>query len=264
MREHNQEKQLWKYVNEERVSRGLAPLAYCDHLAKVAFKHTMEQADQNAIYHNSPITGSLEDRLNADCVLYLNAAENVSRTSTLISAHQGYMRSPGHRKNILSPSYTHVGMGVMRNHTGALFTTQVFSKPIEAVRGEITPYSLYAKLNDLRKQKGLPATAYIAMPALNNFVSFLKTKPMDYVHQMPRQPFQRVIENDLAKHTYSKFMAFQYATYDDDIFKETKSATAINLSGFGCGVCKSPKGFYWIYAVFLEKEKSRFSFFPQL
>ena len=37
----------------------------------------------------------------------------------------GWMNSPGHRKNILSPEYTHLGIGVITNNQ-EVKATQVF------------------------------------------------------------------------------------------------------------------------------------------
>ena len=37
----------------------------------------------------------------------------------------GWMNSPGHRKNILSPGYTHLGVGVITNNQ-EIKATQVF------------------------------------------------------------------------------------------------------------------------------------------
>ena len=41
------------------------------------------------------------------------AGENIAYASTLELAHNGLMRSPGHRANILSDDFKRIGIGVM-------------------------------------------------------------------------------------------------------------------------------------------------------
>ena len=42
------------------------------------------------------------------------------------SAHQGLMNSPGHRANILNPSFTEIGIGIRRKGNGQYYITQMF------------------------------------------------------------------------------------------------------------------------------------------
>ena len=37
------------------------------------------------------------------------------------SAHNGFMNSEGHRKNILTPGFTHVGVGISGNYYTEMF-----------------------------------------------------------------------------------------------------------------------------------------------
>jgi uncharacterized protein YkwD len=37
-----------------------------------------------------------------------------------------WMESPGHRENILDPSYTHIGVGIARTGSGRVYGTQNF------------------------------------------------------------------------------------------------------------------------------------------
>jgi len=42
-----------------------------------------------------------------------------------------WMNSPGHRSNILSPSYAEIGAGVAKDSYGRLYWTQMFIKPLK-------------------------------------------------------------------------------------------------------------------------------------
>jgi uncharacterized protein YkwD len=39
------------------------------------------------------------------------------------------LQSPGHRSNLLSASYTEIGVGIAASNGGGLFYTQVFARP---------------------------------------------------------------------------------------------------------------------------------------
>ncbi|MBR4741685.1 MAG: hypothetical protein IK079_02140 [Desulfovibrio sp.] len=56
-------------------------------------------------------------------------AENIAfGQSTAAEVMNSWLHSPGHRANILNESYTHIGIGVTRNHKGQLVWTQIFAR----------------------------------------------------------------------------------------------------------------------------------------
>jgi uncharacterized protein YkwD len=58
------------------------------------------------------------------------AAENVGRSGngrTLGSLHDAFMRSSGHRSNILNSGWTNVGIGVAKDRHGEYFVVQAFA-----------------------------------------------------------------------------------------------------------------------------------------
>jgi len=42
----------------------------------------------------------------------------------------GWMNSPGHRSNILNPTYTELGVGLAKDSAGRCYWTQMFIKPL--------------------------------------------------------------------------------------------------------------------------------------
>ena len=61
---------------------------------------------------------------------YVQAGENIAGNQTVPKAHDALMNSPGHRKNILSTEYTHIGIGIQKGgQYGNMFTQQFISKP---------------------------------------------------------------------------------------------------------------------------------------
>ncbi|MBQ3076024.1 MAG: CAP domain-containing protein, partial [Clostridia bacterium] len=96
------------YVNGLRAINGMAPLKWSDQAAKVSREYSQRMADENFFYHDN-LYGS---RLNAAGVVWKSCGENVSQGYT--SAYfvcDAYYNCADHRNNILSSSFTHVGMG---------------------------------------------------------------------------------------------------------------------------------------------------------
>ncbi|HSA54929.1 MAG TPA: CAP domain-containing protein [Gemmatimonadaceae bacterium] len=74
---------------------------------------------------------ALEDRMAAAGYDWSAVAENVAidyRDAAGVVA--GWMRSPGHRANILSTTYTEMGAGYATDSRGHRFFAQVFARPV--------------------------------------------------------------------------------------------------------------------------------------
>ena len=50
-------------------------------------------------------------------------------------AHVGWMESDGHRRNILTPEYTAIGIGVVCRNDGRIWATQMFGMPPDVYPG---------------------------------------------------------------------------------------------------------------------------------
>jgi uncharacterized protein YkwD len=76
--------------------------------------------------HITPDGKSPFDRMRSAGVRYLSAGENLALGQTLNICHNGLMHSPGHRANILDPSYGRVGIGILDGGMHGLMVTQNF------------------------------------------------------------------------------------------------------------------------------------------
>lgn len=123
------EQQLVDLVNEERTSRGLAPLRIDARVVPVARAHSDEMFRLRYFSHNSPVTGSPFDRLAAAGITYRRAGENLAYAQSVSVAHRGLMDSPGHRENILRPEITHIGIGAISAGPYGRMFTQLFLTP---------------------------------------------------------------------------------------------------------------------------------------
>ncbi|HWP20561.1 MAG TPA: CvpA family protein [Burkholderiaceae bacterium] len=120
------EAQMLVMVNEERRAQGLRPLQADPQLTEVARRHARDMFARGYFSHVSPEGKTPFDRLREDGVRYLAAGENLALARTLTTAHTGLMNSPGHRENILRPTFGRLGVGVLDGGRHGLIVTQNF------------------------------------------------------------------------------------------------------------------------------------------
>ncbi|MFM1655740.1 CAP domain-containing protein [Brevibacillus sp. B_LB10_24] len=69
------------------------------------------------------------DRMKKDGIIYKQASENIAAGQTsAIFAHESWMNSAGHRKNILG-DYSRLGVGMSFGGTYSTYYTQNFYQP---------------------------------------------------------------------------------------------------------------------------------------
>ncbi|MGI6697418.1 MAG: CAP domain-containing protein [Clostridia bacterium] len=118
------EQKLINLINSERTKAGLKPLAIDYNLCKVARIKSEDMRANNYFSHSSPTYGSPFQMMKDFGITYRSAAENIARTYSVDSAHTGFMNSEGHRKNILTPGFTHVGVGISGNYYTEMFISK--------------------------------------------------------------------------------------------------------------------------------------------
>ena len=57
------------------------------------------------------------------------SGENIAFDQSVEGAHQAFMDSPGHRRNVLDGDFTHVGIGIITDGRGSMYVTQHFMRP---------------------------------------------------------------------------------------------------------------------------------------
>jgi uncharacterized protein YkwD len=124
------EQNVFAPVNRERVAAHLAPLVWDEAIAQVARNHSRNMQDRAFFSHVDPKTGDAADRLTQAGVHWEACAENIyqeqGHRDPVEGAVAAWLRSPGHRINLLSPEYTHTGIGVALAPGGQYTITQVF------------------------------------------------------------------------------------------------------------------------------------------
>jgi uncharacterized YkwD family protein len=90
----------------------------------VAQKKSVDMAQNNYFSHTSPTYGSPFDMMRDFGVTYRTAGENIAQGQrTPQEVVNAWMNSAGHRQNILSTNFTHIGVGYEKsgNHWTQMF-----------------------------------------------------------------------------------------------------------------------------------------------
>lgn len=150
------EKRIHEVVNEERRKYGLAPLKWDEKLARIARKHSQDMAINNYFdhinlrgedpterglkvghrcyknygsYYTEGIAENIFQNNLYDSIIYINwipiyhykSLEEIAKSTV-----EGWMKSPGHRSNILNKNYDREGIGVAISDDGKVYITQDF------------------------------------------------------------------------------------------------------------------------------------------
>ncbi len=124
------EDEVVRLVNIERSKQGLPALKSHWELARCARYKSQDMINKNYFSHTSPTYGSPFDMMESFGLRFSAAGENIAygqRTPQEVVT--AWMNSPGHRANIMSKAYTHIGVGAAKKSNGTLYWTQMFMKP---------------------------------------------------------------------------------------------------------------------------------------
>lgn len=123
------EQQVISLTNKERVKNGLSPLKANWQLSRVARYKSKDLRDKNYFGHTSPTYGSPFKMMKSFGISYNAAAENIAAgQKTPEQVVSAWMNSSGHRKNILDPSMTEIGVGYAKGGKKGYYWTQMFIK----------------------------------------------------------------------------------------------------------------------------------------
>jgi uncharacterized protein YkwD len=120
-----------RLTNVERVAAGLPEFAANDGLSIAAATHAMDQrnvpCDIEYLSHTGSDGSNAADRILRAGLSISRWAENVACAHpSAASVVRAWMKSPGHRANILNPKLTHMGAAVSESDTGQKYWVQVF------------------------------------------------------------------------------------------------------------------------------------------
>ncbi|MFI9310830.1 CAP domain-containing protein [Streptomyces triculaminicus] len=114
-------------TNAERAAAGLPPLAADPRLAAAARDHSTDMVRRDFYSHTTPEGREPWDRARAAGAAHRAIGENIAcGQRTPAEVVRGWMNSPGHRANILTPGFSHLGVGYAPGGRAGTYWTQLF------------------------------------------------------------------------------------------------------------------------------------------
>lgn len=117
------DQQLRQQANSARKAHDAKPLRFGRCLDRYAQRQANLMAKQRRMFHQNlqPVLKRCKAR---------TVGENVAHGYPSAKANtRAWMKSPGHRHNLLSRKFTRLGIGVAKDKRGHTYTVQVFGRP---------------------------------------------------------------------------------------------------------------------------------------
>lgn len=121
-----QEENAFLLLNQDRSANGMPALALDPVLCELARLKSRDMHEKNYFAHTSPTYGSASQMLKTFGYSFNAVGENIAHHATVEKSQAAFMSSSGHRRNILSASWTKVGIGVWTDSQGFVYVTQLF------------------------------------------------------------------------------------------------------------------------------------------
>jgi hypothetical protein len=118
-------------TNSARAAAGLPALTVSADLAAAARSQASRMAAQHRLSHTPNLAGAI--------CCWAAIGENVGEGPTASAVHSAFMGSAEHRANILSGSYTQIGVGVVVDAAGTLWVSEIFRRPSGQVANPTPP-----------------------------------------------------------------------------------------------------------------------------
>lgn len=130
------EAQFVDMINQLRVNNSLPPLDVDAGLRVIGQRWAYELADAGTLRHNP----NLVDEVNSEVTTqWVKLGENVGWDYTVRDLFDAFVSSPEHYRNLVDPSFTRVGVGVVVTPGGQIFTAHEFMAPGTASSGDVEP-----------------------------------------------------------------------------------------------------------------------------
>jgi len=125
------ERIVFELTNQERMANGLLPLAWDSELCRLARQHSEDMGGRGYFDHETPEGLFPKDRARAAGlrgfrVIAENIAYNKGYQNPGAYAVQRWMKSSGHRGNILFSSFQYSAIGSYVASDGSVYLTQIF------------------------------------------------------------------------------------------------------------------------------------------
>lgn len=123
------ERVVHRQINQYRRKKGLAPLKLDSRISAIARQHSQKMARKRVPFGHSGSQSRYKRmfKLLSARGVAENVAYNQGHRNPGISAVAGWIKSPGHHRN-LTGNYQVTGIGIARNAKGEYYFTQLFAR----------------------------------------------------------------------------------------------------------------------------------------
>ncbi|MEU8677673.1 sigma-70 family RNA polymerase sigma factor [Streptomyces sp. NPDC048560] len=115
--------QVTALVNSERTKEGCGTVRSNEKLTTAASRHSADMVARDYFSHTAPDGSDPGDRITAAGYRWSTYGENIAKGQrTAADVMDSWMKSPGHRANILNCSFKEIGVGVQDSSGGPVWT----------------------------------------------------------------------------------------------------------------------------------------------
>jgi uncharacterized protein YkwD len=124
---HDLAGQVGDLVSESRVGIGVTPPAWSEGLAGVAAAYALEMYTGGRLSHDSPDSGTLDQRVASAAITLLEVDEVVTMAASVAAVHQATLDEEAARQVMTDARYDRFGVGVVDGPLG-LLVVEVFGR----------------------------------------------------------------------------------------------------------------------------------------
>ena len=142
--------QIFALANQARAQTGAGRLQWDPALAAAALYHCRRMAAEGTISHRYGGEADVSGRAAQAGAHFSLIEENVAVGPSAGAIHSGWMQSPGHRSNLLSPDVDHVGVAVVAAR-GVLYAVADYSRAVQ----QLSPAQIEARVAAMVRAGGV-------------------------------------------------------------------------------------------------------------
>lgn len=240
------QRKMLDLLNRERRAEGLPALQWDQHLAQSARTHALLMVAQNDLSHQLPGEADLSVRVGVTGLRFTATAENLALAPTVDTAHDGLMKSPHHRENIMNGEYNSVGISIVPGG-GELYFVQNFARVVPTYSEAQFRDAIVSAVNKARRAERLRSLEIQEDGRLHKAACSGSPNPDVLIHQLTG---------------VSELMAFTSSS--PDVLPPNLKQIVENrdMQRLDIGVCFKPRqqnGFasFWVVAAFYGEQASR-------
>lgn len=118
---------ILRYVNEYRHSKRLKPLQPNSYISSIALEHSRDMLSGKTPFGHEGLRQRIERIAKKIGPVHVGAENVASGPMSAREVVDGWLHSPGHRKNI-EGDFRLTGIGLARKSNGMIYFTQIFTQ----------------------------------------------------------------------------------------------------------------------------------------